>query len=468
MRGMRPEPPPAPASDRPQETRDDAAAPAPDPPATAGRVGPASGRRSLWSGILAWLGVYGLLLTAGVFLHGYFVNEFAERLVWDSLLKTEMSHYLNRSAHDPGYRWTDTDSLKLYVEGERPPPAELASLPEGIHDEMVLDGREILVLVQRIDGRNHVMVLDITELEQQEDRLMLFVLGSALAVAALMGAIIAWGLRRALEPLTGMAQAISQLSPQRGGQRIALDPRASAELVVTAGALNDYLARNERFVDRERAFIDSASHELRTPIAVIMGATELALNQPGLPEAARGQVRRAHRAAREVEQLIALLLVLAREPSRLAHITDDVALDELVRELVDDHRYLCQGRDLQLRLDVSQACRISAPIGIVQAAIGNLLRNAIENSDQGDIAVTLAADGTVTIADPGRGMDPEQISRIYAEQARGGGRRSGGIGLDLVGRLCRHLGWQLAIESTPGLGTVSTLRFGPPGDRAPD
>ena len=84
-----------------------------------------------------------------------------------------------------------------------------------------------------------------------------------------------------------------------------------------------------------------------------------------------------------------------------------------------------------------------APLAIVQAAIGNLLRNAIENSDRGEISIALQPDGVVVIEDPGHGMSPEEISAIYARMARGGGREGNGIGLDLIARLCEHLGWIL-------------------------
>jgi hypothetical protein len=75
--------------------------------------------RSLRIRILYWLGGYALLLTAAVFLHGVLVNEYAERLVWKSLLHSELDHVLERSAEDASYRWNDTDSLKLYGPGPR-------------------------------------------------------------------------------------------------------------------------------------------------------------------------------------------------------------------------------------------------------------------------------------------------------------------------------------------------------------
>ena len=66
-----------------------------------------------------------------------------------------------------------------------------------------------------------------------------------------------------------------------------------------------------------------------------------------------------------------------------------MALDQLLPEIVEDHRHLTRGKDLALVLETMPACHIVAPLSIVQAAIGNLLRNAIENSDRGEIRIRL-------------------------------------------------------------------------------
>ncbi len=417
-------------------------------------------RRSLRSHILMWLGGYALLLTVAVMLHGFLVNEIAERLVWDSLLKTELEHHLQRNADDPRYRWSDTDDLQLYTSTDaRPLPREVVGLPEGIHDELVMGDREVLVLVRTVEGVKYTLVLDITELESQEDTLTLIVFGLAVTLVLLMGLSVAWGLRRSLRPLTQLAADIGALSPDRMGQRIAVSEKATTELVVIASALNDYLRRHESFIERERVFIDTTSHELRTPIAIIAGASELALDQADLPGPARQQVQRIHRTARDVERMIALLLTLAKDPARLSRNNDVVLLHELLPDIIEDHQHLMQGKDLTIVIDALAPCSVAAPLHIVQAAIGNLLRNAIENSDRGEIHVRLDADATVTLEDPGHGMTPEDISRIYAQMARGGSREGGGIGLDLLARLCEHLGWTLSIQSAPGRGTISRLRL---------
>ena len=414
-------------------------------------------RRSLHAQIMRWLRAYVVLLTAVIAL--FLVDEFLEERAWKWLLEQEITQYLERRAADPAHRWQDTESLRLYGTPERPPSPELSALPQGVRDDFWLDDRETVVLVQRVNGINYILARDITELKALEEGLILFVLGLALALLLVMGVLLARGLRRSFQPLSDLADDILALSPDRTSQHIQISERASSELHIIANALNDYLRRQDAFVERERVFNNTASHELRTPIAVIAGALELALEKPDLPPTAREQMQRALAAARNVEQLIALLLTLAKDPARLARSHDTVRLHELLPDIIRDHQHLLRDKTLEIVVDDLAPCTVEAPLHIVQAAIGNLLRNAIENSDRGEIRVTLEADATVTIADPGHGMSPEEISRIYKKIARGGGREGGGIGLDLVSRLCEHLGWTLRISSIPGKGTLSRLRL---------
>lgn len=419
-------------------------------------------RTSLRRRLLLGLFGYTALLTIAVVAHGVIVNERAERLLWNALLAAELDHIVARRHDDPDYRWSDTQALRLYDGGDPTEvPPELRGLSPGVHDEIPVDGRAQVALVREVDGRPLVLALDIDAFEADEFDLALLVALSAALLVALLGLAMAWGIGRLVGPLARMAERIAALRPDRHGQRIAVPARASAELAVIAEALNGYLERQEHFVERERAFIDSASHELRTPIAVIAGASELALEQPDVPLPVRGQLARIRRTAGDVEQLVSLLLVLAKDPARLAGISDRLSLDQLLPEVVDDHRHLTADKDLTLVLGDLPACEIVAPVQIVQAAIGNLLRNAIENSDRGVIAIRLEKDATVVIEDPGHGMSPEEISAIYARLARGPRRDGGGIGLDLITRLCAHLGWQLELRSDLGRGTRTTLALRP-------
>lgn len=417
--------------------------------------------RNLSRRIFAWLGSYILVITFGVFLFGWHVNEFAEELLWDSFVRAEFDYYLERRSNDPAYHWIDTDSRKLYIEGStQSPPPEFDRLREGVHDEVQLaNGSQALVLVRTIDGVRHALAMDITELEREEDRLIRLMLLAAAAMAILTGVATGIGVNRALRPLSDMARAIAALSPARGGQRIVTGQHASSELLVIANALNDYLDRNERFVERERSFINTTSHELRTPVAVIAGAAELALEPGASPATTRHQVQRILAITADMKQLIALLLALAKEPARMAQANEKVALHELLPDIVEQHRHLLRDKVLKLAIGPLPSCELQAPCGIVRAAIGNLLRNAIENSDSGRITIRLETPATVIIEDPGHGMTPEQISAVYTRIARGGTQEGCGIGLPLIMRLCEHLGWGLDLSSDPQCGTTAVLRL---------
>ncbi|MDG2524932.1 HAMP domain-containing sensor histidine kinase [Stenotrophomonas sp. HITSZ_GD] len=415
--------------------------------------------RALRRQVTLWLVAYAALISLAVFVHGYIVNEQAEQLTWHSLLKSELDHFVQRSAEDPDYHWTDSRTVQLFGDDEdSPPPPAYAGLQPGLHDGIAYEGRDKVLLVQDVNGRRLVLALDITELQQHENRLGLWMVASNLLAIVLLGLLVGWGMGRVVKPLSEMAERIRGLQPDCPGQRVALDPRASSEQTVITEALNDYLGRNDQFVQRERAFINSASHELRTPIAVIDGASELGLAQDDVPAPVRHQLLRIRQTASGVEQLLALLLVLAKDPARLARSSDEVRLDQLLPEIVADHRHLSADKDLRIVLQAQVPARLFAPVTILQAAIGNLLRNAIENSDRGTIHIALSAPATVRIEDPGHGMSPEEISAIYARMARGDqGGRVAGIGLDLIGRLCEHLGWTLSFESVEGRGTIASL-----------
>ena len=417
-------------------------------------------RPTLRRKLLGWLLGYLALVTLVVFAAANYVHEHAEHAVWRAMLNTELDRVVSHLRQQPGYHWQDSDTMRLF-RGDatgKGLPASLQVLHPGLHDGPLLDGQSSAVMVRQTDDLGRlVMVMDITDFAAMESlttRLAILA-GAALVLVTLL---MAWlGMARLVRPLSSLARSIADLREGQIGQRVAVEKRGSAELEVIAAAVNDYLERNQRFVEREREFISTTSHELRTPMAVISGAAELGLDQEGLPERARVQLQRIGNVASGVEQLISLLLVLARDPARLAALGEQISLAGLIEQSVQDHQHLAAGKELQVDCLIHADCEIFAPPVVVQAAIGNLLRNAIENSDRGQIVVSLQAPALVRISDSGHGMSPQEISALYARLARGQQQGNGGIGLALIARLCAHLGWQLALQPRAGGGTHAEL-----------
>ncbi len=414
-------------------------------------------RRMVW-----WLLGYLALISLAVFSVGNYVHEHAEHSAWRALLNSELDSIVNHIEHEPHYRWQDSDTLRLfYINGSPTVPESLRTLHPGLHDGVEVNGRASAVMVRETTQLGRLaLVLDINDFHELEQFATRWVLLAGVLMIIVTVVMASFGVGRLVRPLSSLARRIDELRPGVPGQRVDVDPRASSELYVIANALNDYLARNEQFVERERIFISTASHELRTPIAVITGASELALGQPEIPDRARQQMQRVHRTAQGVEQLIQLLLVLARDPARLAALGERIPLDLLVPDIIEDHRHLMGDKDLRIEIDGLARVDIVAPLGVVQAAIGNLLRNAIENSGRGTIHIQVSGQAVVTLQDPGLGMSPEEIAAVHARMARGDRNEQSGIGLELIARLCEHLGWALQIEPCVPRGTCVILDLG--------
>lgn len=419
-------------------------------------------RRTLRSRIAFGLLGYALALTGALILHGFWVNEAVEDQVWQSLLDAELDFLARRRALDPDFRWPLTETLQAWAYPIGSPPADLplaiANLPPGVNDEVAFDGGQAAIMVREVDGERIVLSLDITELENAEWLRTTWVFASALGSAFILALIVWWLAGRLLQPINRLATDVDRLRPDARGQRIALPGNASAEIVTIVNALNGYLERHDGYVDRERHFIHNVSHELRTPIAVIAGAAEVLDQRLGPDPHVRAPLERIRHTAASVEPMIRLLLVLAKEPDRLKAASEAFDLDELLQDLVEDHRHLTAGKSLELRIDRIEPTRLLAPAAIVHVAIGNLVRNAIENSDHGVVVIRVEHAGVVHVDDPGSGLSAEEIGRLYAERARhADGRGSAGLGLALIARICDHLGWSLRFEARSGGGTHAIL-----------
>ncbi len=423
-------------------------------------------RQRLTIAALAYL----LLVAVIVGTHGYVVNERAEHLVWESLLESELEHFNARLVAEPSYRFADTETLKLYGPHGAAVPPELAGLSPGVHDEVRMQEGLYVALVRAPADGGDVLALDISDIERRERTLTMGMIISTSAVAVVIAVITHLGVGWLVRPLSSIAEVIVSFAPNRAGQRVSVDKSAPREAEIIAVALNDYLQRIDEFVSRERAFVNMASHELRTPIAVISGTAEVALDERADGQRAKARLNHILRTARDMERLVALLVALAKDPARLRAAAEDVDLCELVPAVVRDHAFLAQHKELTLRVSVNDAAPVRAPEQVARAAIGNLVRNAVENSDRGIIDVKVEG-AQVIIEDPGHGMSNEEMSALYTRLARAGDTPpSGGIGLDLIARICEHLGWKLSFSSVPLKGTrvVLDLGIGPPEDRELD
>lgn len=118
-----------------------------------------------------------------------------------------------------------------------------------------------------------------------------------------------------------------------------------------------------------------------------------------------------------------------------------------------DHEPLLNGKPVRFRVTDLEPTIIEAPEAMVRIAVGNLVRNAIENTAEGCIDVSIQH-GVVCISDTGRGFDPVEAARRYRDSLRAAMPIPGqGLGLFLISRICERFGWHCSIENLPLSGT---------------
>lgn len=430
---------------------------------------PQTGRRSTSSlgrkiGMLCLL--FGVLLALGLTIQGNLSQQLIVHPIWRELLESTTSQYLAGS--EPGSASHHLPAKGLVrgwlLSGPTVPadmPPYFVRLEAGYHDEEDMDayesGRSHAVLVTPIADGRIVMAVDITGLEDYQNMTaMVSVVIAILSGLMILGSIL-WLYKSMKQPVQALARRMDDLDPEQPSQRLPTD-FALRELNDIAVLVNRHLERVERFIERERSLLDQASHEFRTPIAVIAGAVDI-LKLYDLPPGAQRPLERIESTTANLTETMAALLYLSREAEAGTPV-EATRLDSLTALLVDDHEHLLQGQQARFVVAELQPLWVECPEAIARIVVGNLLRNAAENSREGAITVRLA-DHCLSIQDNGAGFDTAAAARRYTQALRDSTKQGGGqgLGLFLTRRICERFGWTLTISSNPGSGTLAELRI---------
>lgn len=397
-----------------------------------------------------------LLLCLGIW---FATLDVSQRLM-DQTLKAELEDYMTRRARNPNSLPPATASLRGYYAapdaGGSDLPPQLRTLAAGQH-EIELDGIPYRAAVAEQEGSRYVILFDEVRQKRRQQRFLGYLIAGAALMTLLATVGGLWLAGRVIAPVTELARAVADAAPESPPRLPAASTAAAGdEIDELARAFDRYLARLAAFVERERSFATDASHELRTPLAVIRGAAEVLAEDPTLGAAQRERVARIERAAGEMAELIAALLLLAREEETTIEASCDA--NAVARACVERYRPLAAGRGTSLTLQGPPGVELRAPPALFAIVIANLVHNAVAHTRDGEIAVVLDP-ASLTVRDSGSGIGDEALQRVFEPYYRGPESAGAGIGLSLVKRICERLGWKIALHSDPRRGTTATLRF---------
>lgn len=410
--------------------------------------------------------LFGLTLAAVLTVQGNLSQQMVVHPIWRELLQSSTDQYLTDGRPVPEKHLSSTGIVRgWHLHGHVLPadmPHYFAFLDPGYHDEHQMDAydteRSYAVLVTPIGQGRMVMSVDITDLENYQNMTaLLSVLMAILSSLMIVGAIV-WIYRTLRRPIQSLAQRMDDLDPAQPAQRLATD-FALSELHDIAVIVNRHLDRVERFIERERSLLDLASHEFRTPIAVIAGAVDV-IKLYELPAEADRPLARIESTIGNLTEIMSALLFLSREPEAKAP-AETTRLDTLTAALVDDHKHLLQGTGAAFVLGEFYPVVLDCPEAMVRIVVSNLLRNAAEHSNAGPIEICLAVN-KLSIRNSTRGFDVTEAARRYTRALRDSSKQGGGqgLGLFITRRICERFGWTLTISSTAEGETLAELLFG--------
>jgi signal transduction histidine kinase len=272
--------------------------------------------------------------------------------------------------------------------------------------------------------------------------------------------------------------AVACAAPPQAPGRAFLTPVAfmlsTAVITAIASAVNERL-RREAFESRtalatalryKDEFLANLSHDLRTPLNVALGYTQLLAEGafgPLTPEQS-DTLARILRSATTQLGLIEDLLDLARmEQGKLVLRREPVAVADLVPALSEMMDVLLRNRPVRFVVDVAADAVALADAERLQQVLTNLLTNAAKFTPRGRIRLAAGRDGDrvrIAVADTGLGMEQDIQARATEPFVRGRHDASGfGLGLAIVAKLVRLLGGELSVQSTPGVGTRFEVRL---------
>jgi two-component system OmpR family sensor kinase len=380
---------------------------------------------------------------------------------YDVELPSDATAYFQRPQARPYYAvWngegTLVDRSDPDVPVAQPPPG---TRTRGSRRESIVRSRGLTILVGR----------DIADVRRE-----LWTLAGTMALAAIAGMAVslagAWLLAgNALAPVQRINETARRMAEGDLTARIAVD-RTESELGQVAFALNLAFDRQRESIERQRRFTADASHELRTPVAVMMAEIDWALRRERSSSEYVDSLATCRRAGARMQAMVEGLLTLARADSgELPVRRVDVRLDPIVEEVIESLTPLAASRGVSLRWTPSSATALGDPDRL-RELLSNLIFNGITYSHaarDGSVDVDVRRDGdavVLRVRDTGMGIAAADLPLIFDRFYRSDAARvrepaGAGLGLALVAWIVDAHGGSIACSSEVDRATEFVVRL---------
>lgn len=368
-----------------------------------------------------------------------------------SLLKTaleqEMEHYWVRVDRNPNADLPDTKNLYGYRWNTRIPPQRFQNTPLdiGVH-RIWIDGKERMTVYGERNGQHVLLVFG----ESNVNKLVwLFGLAPLMFSLFVLYSFLWWSNRRArryFSPITRLANALEHIDWAHQNTQASpfedIHTNGNMDAEYLKQALEKYHYILSTFIQREREFTGDVSHELRTPLTILKGNVQLCQTRYGDDKA----FKRLSNTIDDMQLLVDTLLAIARNTTQNLS-SEHILLSEIIEDLVESLQTVSQskGMVIHVQAEKSEQPRNLYP-SMTKMVLSNILRNALNYSQGSEIHIIqqkhnlVIADNGVGISLPNDAKAQELDSSQMTFEVKGHG-----IGLQLVEKLCKQLGWRVEL-----------------------
>jgi two-component system heavy metal sensor histidine kinase CusS len=292
---------------------------------------------------------------------------------------------------------------------------------------------------------------------------------AAVALTVLLTAVLGYiVLRRDLMALTRMSRRAAEITPTSLSSRLR-EEDAPAELRQLASALNAMLGRLENGYQHLSQFSADLAHEIRTPVNILMGQTQVALGQRRSVEEYEQLLESNLEELTRLSRIIENILFLAQaDHAGLAVERSPIGLAEELQRIAEYFEGVAAEREMRFSLRVAASARCHANLIMWRRAVSNLVVNAVRYGDAGsviDIAVASDAHGVcISVENRGAPMTQQQMERMFdrfyrGDQSRSEYTESNGLGLAIVKAIMSLHGGMASVACNDDQRIRFSLRF---------
>lgn len=340
--------------------------------------------------------------------------------------------------------------------GRLPDRGIYAALVDFYDDRYQGEPVRVAVLLQPVAGLSGqgmatIQVAETLELRKTLARqLLVDTLWRQAALVAVIATVVVWVVRRATRPVHALSAAIKARDPDDVSPIEA--PQAPRELMPLVDATNDAMARVANLVAHQKRFVRDASHQLRTPLAVLKTQLQSAQRGDVPPEQALREIAQTVDGATQLaNQMLALAKV---EQLRQQGHAGPQDWSEVVRGVALDLAPLIADAELDFELDLAPGLQVRGHEWALRELVRNLLHNAIKHLPHGGrLVVRLAAEGPdaqLGIVDSGPGLPPGLQERLFQPFAAGPANSGSGLGLAICREIVQSLDGSLVVQNRIG------------------